>query len=789
MDRKKFHFVGIGGAGMSVLAKILIESGYTVSGSDCADSPTLQKLKNLGAKVFVGHGAENISSDIDAIVCSSAIPADNPEILKAAELNIPKLHRSDINSMLLNAKNGIAVAGAHGKTTTTSMIGFVLYNAGVDPTIIIGGESVDLGTGAILGKSDYLVSEADESDGSFVTLKPSIAVVTNIEDDHLDHYGTVEKIREAFKTFLSNIKPDGSAVLCYDNEVVRGIGAELDRKIISYGIDFNADFTATNIRADINGISFDVIQRINVSGEVGKKFLGKVQLAIHGRHNVLNALATIAVAIQIGVPFERIVDGLKKFHGAKRRFQTKARIKDIWIVDDYGHHPTEIAATLKAAHEAKPDRIICIFQPHRYTRTKLLLDEFGSAFVDADFLILTDIYSAGEKKIDGISGESIVNAVIEKTNQQVLYVPEREKIAEYLIELVRPGDLIITMGAGDIYKTADEFAAILNRRLKSRIVVVMGGPSTEAEVSRRTGKAISDALKSKYYNVETMELQPKTFASDIQKTNCSIVFNAVHGLCGEDGLIQGTLDMLKIPYTGSDTLAAALTMDKVATKRVLISAGISTPKFAVYEKNGQWAVVGTNRNFLAGINYPLPAISAQIEKEFGLPVVIKAPSQGSSIGVYIVEKSADIRRAVEDAFKFGDEILIEEFISGRELTVSILQNGTVQALPIIEITTTTGRYDYDTKYTKGASKHICPAELSAELTEKIQAMAVMAFKVCKCAGIGRVDMMLSNENVPYVIEINSVPGMTETSLVPDAARAAGIEFPDLCERILLAAKF
>ena len=776
MDRKKFHFVGIGGAGMSALAKILIESGCTVSGSDCADSATVQMLRKMGADVFVGHHADNLlnedgQSDIDAIVCSSAIPADNPEVVKAAELNIPKLHRSDINAMLLNAKKGIAVAGAHGKTTTTSMIGFVLYNAGIDPTIIIGGESVDLDTGAHLGKGDYLVSEADESDGSFVTLKPSIAVVTNIEDDHLDHYGTVEKIREAFKTFLSNIKPDGTAVLCFDNEVVRGIATELDKNVISYGIDFPAEFTATNIRADVNGITFDVIRRIKVGGEIGKKFLGKIQLAIHGRHNVLNALATIAVALETGVSFEKIADGLKNFHGAKRRFQTKARIKDIWIVDDYGHHPTEIAATLKAAQEAKPERIICIFQPHRYTRTKLLLEEFGGAFADADFLILTDIYSAGEKPIQGVSGESIVNAVIEKTNQQVLYVPERKKIAEYLIDLVRPGDLIITMGAGDIYKTADDIIQLLNRRLKSHIVVVMGGPSTEAEVSRRTGKAVADALKTKNYNVETMELKPKTFASDIQKKNCSIVFNALHGLCGEDGMIQGTLDMLNIPYTGSNVLAAAITMDKIATKRVLLSEGLPTPKYAVFHTRDK--------------NIP-----AQIEKEFGLPVVIKAPTQGSSIGVYIVERAKEISRAVEEAFKFGNEILVEEFIKGRELTVSILQDGDeVKALPIIEITTTTGRYDYETKYTKGASKHICPAELSAELTEKIQAMAVKAFNICKCAGVGRVDMMLSEENIPYVIEINSVPGMTETSLVPDAARAAGIEFPDLCEKILLAAEF
>ena len=371
----------------------------------------------------------------------------------------------------------------------------------------------------------------------------------------------------------------------------------------------------------------------------------------------------------------------------------------------------------------------------------------------------------------------------------MLYVAERERIAEYLIELVRPGDLIITMGAGDIYKTGEELAQLLNRRFKSRIVVVMGGPSTEAEVSRRTGKAVADALKSKNYNVMTMELKPKTFAGDIQKTNCSIVFNALHGLCGEDGMIQGTLDMLNIPYTGSNVLAAALTMDKVATKRVLISAGISTPKFEVYEKGGQWSVIGGQNIFIQSPSAKIHDIAAQIEKDFGLPVVIKAPSQGSSIGVYIVEKSADIESAVENAFKFGNEILAEEFIKGRELTVSILDDGEVKALPIIEITTVTGRYDYDTKYTKGASKHICPAELSDELTKKIQAMAVNAFKVCKCAGVGRVDVMLSEENVPYVIEINSVPGMTETSLVPDAARAAGIEFPDLCEKILLSAEF
>lgn len=774
---KSFHFIGIGGAGMSALAKILLESGLKVTGSDIVESKTTEDLKKLGAEIFIGHDENNVESvKCDAIVYSSAIALDNPEMLKAAELKIPRLHRSDINAALLNNKQGIAVAGAHGKTTTTSMIGFVLNKSGVDPTIIIGGESADLGTSAILGKSQWLVSEADESDGSFIKLKPAVAVVTNIEDDHLDFYGTVERIRAAFKIFLENLdKEKGVAVLCFDNEILRGLAEEIGRKVISYAIDHDADYMAKNIQYNLEGVNFEVVKKIKSeeTGEVKNKNLGKIQLAIYGRHNVLNALATIAVAQNAGVKFSKIADALSKFHGAKRRFQTLGRIKNVWIVDDYAHHPTEIAATLKAAHETKPNKVICIFQPHRYTRTKLLLKEFGNAFIDADSLVLTDIYSAGEEKIEGISGESILESVLSATNQEVSYIPNREKIAEFLIDRVSPGDLVITMGAGDIYKTGNELIELLKQQRKRKIVVVCGGPSTEGEVSLRTGKAIFDALKSKDYNVELMELNPKTFADDIQTKNCGIVFNALHGLYGEDGLIQGTLDMLKIPYTGSDVLAAALTIDKVMTKKVLNAEKISTPKSEVYR-----AVDKDEK------------LAEKIENEFGLPVVIKASNQGSSIGVNIVDSSDKISAAIANAFTFGDEILVEEFIKGREMTVAVLGNAdNAEALPVIEITTTTGRYDYETKYTKGLSTHICPAEIPAKLTKKIQELAIKTFKACKCRGVARVDFMLSEKNIPYVLEVNTVPGMTETSLVPDAARAAGIEFPELCEKILTLADF
>ena len=308
---------------------------------------------------------------------------------------------------------------------------------------------------------------------------------------------------------------------------------------------------------------------------------------------------------------------------------------------------------------------------------------------------------------------------------------------------------------------------------QDKIVVVMGGTSTEAEVSRRTGTAILNALKAKGYNAEGMELVPKTFASDIQKSGCAIVFNALHGKFGEDGLLQGTLDMLGIPYTGSGVLAAAVTMDKAASKRVFLAEGISTPRSRTY------------------YSYEMKrGLAEEIEAEFSLPMVVKAASQGSSIGVYIVESHMELKNALVEAFKYNDEVLVEEFIKGRELTVAVWGNEEEkEAFPIIEITTLTGRYDYDSKYTKGASAHIIPAPLSEEKTKEIQDLAIKTFTACGCKGVARVDMMLSEDETPYVIEVNSVPGMTEVSLVPDAARAKGIEFPELCERMLEMAGF
>ena len=449
---KKVHFVGIGGAGMSALAKILVEKGYEVSGSDLKESVMTGVLRDLGATVYIGQKAENVQN-AEAIVVSTAIREENPEVVEAKRLGLKRLHRSDVNAFLINSCKGIAVAGAHGKTSTTSMLGVALDYEGVSPSIIIGGEVDYLGSNAKLGKSDYLVSEADESDGTFLKYYPYVGIVTNVENDHMDHYGTMENIIKAFHQFLSQVRDDGFAVGCFDNENIRNIVKTVDKKIISYAIEHEADYQAANIVAEGSGIAFDVMHK----GEN----LGRVVLNIPGKHNVLNAMAAVVTGVQLGLTVPQMAEGLTQFNGAKRRFQTKGKANGVWVVDDYAHHPTEIATTLKAARQTNPKRLVCAFQPHRYSRTQLLQKEYGACFKDADLLILTDVYSAGEDPIPGINGELLVKEVAEQTGQETVYIQNKNDIPAYLKSIAKEGDLIMTMGAGDIVKCGEELVELL----------------------------------------------------------------------------------------------------------------------------------------------------------------------------------------------------------------------------------------------------------------------------------------------------------------------------------------
>ncbi len=440
---ERVHFIGIGGAGMSGLARILIEMGHRVSGSDLNKTSITERLESMGAACYTGHVARNVEG-VDMVVVSTAIKRENPELIRAIEMGIPVVHRGDMLALLMKRQSGIAVAGAHGKTTTTSMMALVLEKSGFDPTIVIGGELNDIGGNAKLGRGKFLVAEADESDGSFLKLSPFIVIVTNIENDHLDYYGSVQKIKDAFSTFLGRVPDNGLAVLCLDDPGVREVIGGYGGPLVTYGVYSNeADYVLKEIY--LNGMSS--------RGEVycRGKHLGALELNVPGQHNLLNALAVVAVGVHIGLEFKGISCALRKFRGAARRFQLIGEPSGIRVVDDYAHHPSEIKATLRAARQVGAERIITVFQPHRYTRTSLLWEEFGSAFRDSDVVIINDIYSAGEQPIEGVSAGLILQAMESNGQEKVMYLGSREETVNYLAGFVKPGDLILTMGAGNVW--------------------------------------------------------------------------------------------------------------------------------------------------------------------------------------------------------------------------------------------------------------------------------------------------------------------------------------------------
>lgn len=449
---EKIHFVGIGGIGMSGIAEVLLNLGYKVSGSDLRQSDTTERLAAIGGEIHIGHARENIV-DVDVVVTSTAVRADNPEVVEALARMIPVIPRAEMLAELMRMKFGIAIAGTHGKTTTTSMVATVLTLAGIDPTIVIGGKLNTLGSNAKLGQGKFLVAEADESDGSFLRLSPTIAVVTNIDADHLDYYSGIEEIKDTFVDFINKVPFYGLAVLCLDDRNVAEVIPRIKKRFITYGLSSQADIRATNIRLAGNSTSF-------VAYYKGYR-MGEISFGMPGGHNVLNALACIAVAMELDVPFARIQEGFAQFGGVGRRFQIKGEVRGIMVVDDYGHHPAEIRATLAAGKNGWPERrLVVAFQPHRYSRTKELFDEFVTAFYFADILVVTDIYAASEKPIEGVTAEALANAIRRHGQKDVTFIADREAIPDHLAGIVQPGDIILTLGAGNIWQAGE---ALLER--------------------------------------------------------------------------------------------------------------------------------------------------------------------------------------------------------------------------------------------------------------------------------------------------------------------------------------
>jgi UDP-N-acetylmuramate--alanine ligase len=443
---RKIHFVGIGGSGMSGIAEVLLNLGYQVTGSDLKESPVIKHLEELGGKIYYSHHADNINN-ADVVVMSTAILNDNPEIIAAREKKVPVIPRAEMLSELMRMKSGIAIAGSHGKTTTTSLVASILARAGMDPTIVNGGILNSLGTNAKLGQGEFLVAEADESDGSFLLLSPVIAIVTNIDLEHLDYFRDMDHIKETYLQFINKVPFYGSSIICLDEPNIQSIIPGIKKKFITYGLKTQADMVAKNIQIKPMEIQFDVVYR--------GRDLGHFNLRAAGIHNVYNALAAITCALELGIDEEKIRETLQEFKGVKRRFQIKAEANDIMVIDDYGHHPTEIEATLNAARSGWNRRIVLAFQPHRFTRTKALIEQFGKCFYQADELIIGPIYPAGEKPIPGITGESIVESAKKYGHKNVRYIPEKTKILEHILSVVKPGDMVFTMGAGDIWQVGE----------------------------------------------------------------------------------------------------------------------------------------------------------------------------------------------------------------------------------------------------------------------------------------------------------------------------------------------
>ncbi|MCF6246591.1 MAG: UDP-N-acetylmuramate--L-alanine ligase [Desulfobacula sp.] len=447
------HFVGIGGIGMSGIAEMLLNLGYTVTGSDLKLSGITKRLEQKGGTIFQGHKKEQVAT-ADVVVTSSAIASENPEVIQARELSIPIIPRAEMLAELMRIKYSIAVSGAHGKTSTTAMISHILNTAGLDPTVIIGGLLKGLDTNALHGKGDFIVAEADESDGSFLKYSPAIAAVTNIDLEHLDFYKDIEDIKDKFVQFINSVPFYGLAILCLDNEHIQNILPRIKVRHTTFGMTAQSDLQAREIKFKNGKSIFSVFHH--------EKKLGIVNLNIAGRHNISNALVGVATGIELNIAFKTIKKALEKIDGVKRRLEIKGEKKQILVMDDYGHHPTEIIATLEAVRESyKEKRLIVAFQPHRYTRTKGLFDEFTRAFYQSDILIVLPIYAASEKKIEGVNAQVLCEGIKAHGHKDVSHAPDFNQALSMITHKVRPGDLVLTLGAGDIYQLGEKLVDIL----------------------------------------------------------------------------------------------------------------------------------------------------------------------------------------------------------------------------------------------------------------------------------------------------------------------------------------
>jgi D-alanine--D-alanine ligase len=720
-----FYLVGIGGAGMSGLARMLKRRGFDVRGVDAVGSAATEELVREGIPVQIGHSGDG-PKEGDAVVLTDAIDlAASPEVAAARRMGLPLFRRSQALGWLLEKYRVIAVTGTHGKTTTTGMIGSALLEAGMDPLIVVGASVPQWGGPVVEGAGQWAVVEACEAYDSFHDVQPEIVVLTNLEADHLDFHESYENLRASVVRFASTAN------------------------LLIFAV---ADPGACEVadRCEMAKIPYELPEEGQGSGP---------EPALIGDHNRLNAAGALRAAIAAGADAAKAAKGIAEFRGAERRLQI-LREGEVVVIDDYAHHPTEIEESLKAIRAARQGRLVVVFQPHLYSRTKDLIPEFASALSLADYVVLTDIYPAREAPIAGVSSACIAELI----TKPCLHVPSRHFLPEEVARLVRPGDVVVAMGAGNIGEFATGFIRLLDRKAlpgrKTRVAVFYGGDNGEREVSLISGASVYRALLAKGYDAwlvdPTEMLIGKADLSPITGANRpDLVFLALHGTHMEGGGAQGLCQLLHLPYTGSGLLASALAMDKEQTKRRLAAVGLPVP---------------------GGVLLTSPAGKVALKP----PLVVKPNSLGSTVGLSFVETDAELQGAIERAFAYDVAVLVEEWIQGMEISAPVLGD---RALPAVEIVPASGRYDFASKYRAGATEEVVPARLSEDLTARVQEYALKSHQTLGCSGATRTDMMVRGEEV-FILEVNTLPGMTPTSLLPNSARSTGMSFEDLVDWIV-----
>lgn len=766
--KTKTHFIGIGGIGMSALARLLIAKNEPVSGSDIKDSPIIRDLRQAGADIHIGHDAKHLPQGARVVV-SSMINKNNPELALA----VNPIHRSDLLNELMQGQKACIVAGTHGKTTTSSLLAHVLKEAETYPSYAVGGIIKNYGLNAELGTGPYFVAEADESDGTHIKYQPYALIVTNVDQDHMEHYGTEERLIEGFKALIYKVSDYSFLFTCGDDPILRSLNLPGEK----YGFGENNSVRILSYKQ----FGLEQLFSLNING----KIYSDIFIPLIGRHNVLNAAAVFALALKLNIPEKAIRCAFSTFKGVDRRADFRWEKKKVRMYDDYAHHPEEVKTTINAFKEAYPQRrLVVVFQPHRYSRLKDNMDAF-SKVLNADLVVITDVYGASENPIEGITGENLA-----KKTSKSIYIP-RKNLAQDLALLIRPFDVVLSMGAGDITHLSYELEPLEIRNLQ--LGLVFGGKSKEHEVSFLSCRNIYQSIDRNLFDVTLFAVskdggwasKEKALAILDKETSfekaridedifrdlkaCDIVFPCLHGTNGEDGTIQGFFEILGIAYIGCNVESAAVAMNKALTKRLASYDNIPVVPFVDFIK---WEWEQNPDKWIR-----------ECEEKLRYPLFVKPVHLGSTFGVKKVNDRNALKEAIVSGFECDSHLIIETGVDARELEISVVGAGPYTIFNPGEIVASGTVYDYDAKYGANAFKTNVEAPLTEEEQRKAKELAIRSYQSIRANGMARVDLFYLKSGEMVLNEINPIPGFTQNSLFPKMCAHGGVATTDLITKL------